>query len=361
MAVMQMQRISICALKQHRKAILEKLQTMGVVEITPVLEDDIYFRRMDTTDERILFEKTASLADRALDILENYTPEKKSMWSSLAGKVLIEANVQADIIRRKDELLEIVRQIQALDKERAECKAEILKLENTIQGLAPWMLLDVPMKAQRTDYTSMILGTFPGAVSIESVYESVAASVPDVEGYEVDIISSGQDQTCVALFSFNTSAEAVEDAMRSRGFSRISQEWPETPAQVCRKLEVRIKGYTERIGDIKTQMCDLAKHREEIKLLADYYRTRADRYEVLGEIFNQRPHLLSAVIFRKNMCQNSGELLRIYMTVRSMLKSPGKMKMCRYFWRTILLLHQRRGFLNPLVFPEKVKSIRRRS
>ena len=30
MAVMQMQRVSICALKRDRKAILEKLQTMGV-------------------------------------------------------------------------------------------------------------------------------------------------------------------------------------------------------------------------------------------------------------------------------------------------------------------------------------------
>ena len=32
MAVMQMQRVSICALKRDRKAILEKLQTMGVME-----------------------------------------------------------------------------------------------------------------------------------------------------------------------------------------------------------------------------------------------------------------------------------------------------------------------------------------
>ena len=36
MAVMQMQRVSICALKRDRKAILEKLQTMGVMEMTQV-------------------------------------------------------------------------------------------------------------------------------------------------------------------------------------------------------------------------------------------------------------------------------------------------------------------------------------
>ena len=33
MAVLKMQRISICALKKDRKAILEKLQSLGVVEI----------------------------------------------------------------------------------------------------------------------------------------------------------------------------------------------------------------------------------------------------------------------------------------------------------------------------------------
>ena len=33
MAVLQMQRISICALKHDRKAILEKLQSMGMIEM----------------------------------------------------------------------------------------------------------------------------------------------------------------------------------------------------------------------------------------------------------------------------------------------------------------------------------------
>ena len=36
MAVLQMQRISICALKKNRKAILEKLQAMGVMEINHI-------------------------------------------------------------------------------------------------------------------------------------------------------------------------------------------------------------------------------------------------------------------------------------------------------------------------------------
>ena len=40
MAVLQMQKVSICALKKDRKAILEKIQSMGVMEISKVLDED---------------------------------------------------------------------------------------------------------------------------------------------------------------------------------------------------------------------------------------------------------------------------------------------------------------------------------
>ena len=43
MAVLQMQRISICALKHDRKAILEKLQSMGMIEMHQVAQDEAGF------------------------------------------------------------------------------------------------------------------------------------------------------------------------------------------------------------------------------------------------------------------------------------------------------------------------------
>ena len=98
MAVLQMQRISICALKKNRKAILEKLQSMGVMEVSQFLEEDEDFRRMDTANARSSFEKAAASVDRALDILQIYAPEKKSMLSSLAGKELVDQKRYQQII-----------------------------------------------------------------------------------------------------------------------------------------------------------------------------------------------------------------------------------------------------------------------
>ena len=40
MAIVQMQRINICALKKNRKAILERLQELGAMEVDIRLEDE---------------------------------------------------------------------------------------------------------------------------------------------------------------------------------------------------------------------------------------------------------------------------------------------------------------------------------
>lgn len=48
---------------------------------------------MDTTGQRMKFEKAATAADQALGILDAYAPEKKSLLSSLEGKELIDRGV----------------------------------------------------------------------------------------------------------------------------------------------------------------------------------------------------------------------------------------------------------------------------
>ena len=65
MSVLQMQRISICALKKDRKAILEKIQSMGVMEMNQIAEGEEGFEKMDTLNARQRFEKKAQLSYQA--------------------------------------------------------------------------------------------------------------------------------------------------------------------------------------------------------------------------------------------------------------------------------------------------------
>ena len=86
MAIMQMQRIQICALKKDRKKILELLQRRGIVEIDERIEPDALVTKTDTSQTSAVFAKNAAAAAEALRVLQEYAPEKNSMLSSLEGK-----------------------------------------------------------------------------------------------------------------------------------------------------------------------------------------------------------------------------------------------------------------------------------
>lgn len=164
MAVLQMRKISICGLKSERKAILETLQSSGVMEITKMPEEDSVFCKVDTMTDRQIFEKNALTADQALEILHRYAPEKTSMFSSLEGKALKEANDFRAMEQNCETILGVAKEILSYEKKVAECKANIAKLESQIESLTPWKNLDIPMNETGTKKCSVFIGTLSGTV-----------------------------------------------------------------------------------------------------------------------------------------------------------------------------------------------------
>src|SRR5699024_2150569 len=106
MSVLQMQRISICALKKDRKAILEELQELGVLEIetSKVTADGL--DRPDTAEEKQRSEKQALMLDQALDVLQEYAPEKTSIFASLEGKKLVARGSFLAAVKEREAILE---------------------------------------------------------------------------------------------------------------------------------------------------------------------------------------------------------------------------------------------------------------
>lgn len=302
MAVLQMQRVSICALKKDRKGILEKIQSLGIMEMNQVAGDEEGFAKMDTVNARQSFEKTAHLTEAALQILEEYAPQKQSMLAGLAGKDLVSQEEFDEAAAKKKKVISDANALIAKNKEIVEKKANILKLENQIESLSPWLSLDVPMNYDGTDKVAMLLGTMPAETLPETVYAKVAEHCPETEAVDVQVIEKDADAVYLVVFCLRTEAGKVEEALRGGGFSRPSQLTSKVPAVKKEQLETKIRQLNEEINKTGEEIKGYSDSRRDLKLVGDYFRMRADKYNVLGTLpQSQRTFVISGYAVKKTV------------------------------------------------------------
>ena len=284
MAVLQMQRISICALKRDRKAILEKLQSMGVMEMHQVAQDVAGFEKMDTQSAKVSFEKRVQLTENALDVLDQYAPEKKSMFASLEGNELIDKSTWDETAAKQEAVIDVANFLLTAHKKIAEAQAEIVKLQTQIESLVPWMSLEVPMNYPGTRKTAMFLGTIAADMTLETLYEKIAEEAPDLEAFDISVISQDKDAVYLSVFCLKEQAEEVENVLRMCGFSRPAMVTEEIPAERKKNLEAQIEQIQAGIADTKNEIEAHVKDRENLKIISYYYRMRAEKYEILGTL-----------------------------------------------------------------------------
>lgn len=284
MAIVQMQRINICALKKNRKAILERLQELGAMEIDIQLEDDNLGEKQDVASSRALFERRAQTADQALAILNTYVPEKKGMLDSLAGKPLVEKELFEKAAENQDQYMATASRIVTLDKQIAESKAAVLKVQNQVEALAPWLSLTVPVSYTGTQKTAVLIGTMPNPQDQQSILNLLAGAVPDVEAVDVELVSTDKDFTYLAVICMKQDAGKVEEVLRAGGFSKPSSPVQKIPEEYKKDLEAEIAKAQEQAKQLESELAECAVSRQELELISDYYRTRAEKYRILGEI-----------------------------------------------------------------------------
>ena len=288
MAVLPMKKIEICAMKRDRKAVLEKLQSLGMVQIETENTETDDFRKMNTTSQRAKYEKRVQNTDEALQILDKYAPEEKSLFASFEGRrEATEADIQ-EIIAGRLEYNRRVKKIREINKEIAGCEASIVKCQVAIDGLVPWLNMDIPINTTETEKTEVMIGTMPPGLTEETISEYISSVEPEMRGYVVTVVGSDKDQTCIVVIALKTVAQSVEEILRAHGFTRISYFSRRTPEQKMEKYKADIKEFEQWIENKKKTLESMAEDRDKLSLLADYYRIRAEKYQVLGNLLQSK-------------------------------------------------------------------------
>ncbi len=284
MAIVQMCKISVYALKKHRKAILEFLQREGTVEIINSPSNDV-FEIEDLSSQQAQFLKFSSVASQAWQTINKYCKEDKAFLESFNGRKNISSENYYTFVDNKDEIMSVAAEVNAAEKRQAELKAEIIKIENRRDALRPWLDLDVPMRFKGTGSTRAFIGLFQEQISRESLLEELAKKAPDIV-FDIEIISSSSEQTCVFILCNKKYAEQAETALRALGFAYPQTPSKQTPRESEAILQKRIEEYRAKMADCVYTIEKNVGMRHAFKFMEDYFVMRADKYEMIKRLSN---------------------------------------------------------------------------
>lgn len=307
MAIVEMQKLSVCGVKKNRKQILEFLQRTGAMEVNVSETAAERFEKMDTGAERMQFEKIAESFDQALELLKKYAePEKTGL--SLEKKVISRADYD-EVVKNRNKYYDEVTDMMSFEKSIAVCNGNILRKQNRIAAIRPWTSLDIPLNTTGTKKTSVIIGSFPEARQFDDLYACITKDLGDAAPVTLDIVGTENQQTQVVVIAAKKVAEQVEDNMRMEGFTRLPFLTHRIPNDAIEKRNREIAQEQEKISEFEQKIAAFAANREKYRIASDYFRTRAEKYRVLGTLPQSKNVFFLEGWVPKNKAEDISKLL----------------------------------------------------
>lgn len=289
MAILQMQRINIFALSRHCKGVLETLQRTGAMQVEEVELSDSVFYKEDTSSLSASYLRNAATIRSAAEIIESLVKQKKSLFDSLKGRKPLS---KEDYEKRAESSLKILQEaydLIRLSKKIAENKAKIVAYESRLESLEPWKSLDVSMKTKGTKLTKVIIGSFPEQMELESLRLSIAHEDPELESFDVEIISKDDNQTCIFAICMNEDYDRLGNVFRKLGFIMPAFSTGESPSDAIDMTRQKIKDRQKLIEDYKAQIIAKKDLIESFRFFEDYFTMKADQYKQIDNI-SYTPH-----------------------------------------------------------------------
>lgn len=283
MAKLKMLRTEVVGSLTDSKNIIDFLQRKGVIEITQPSETDSMFS-YDTSASLAQFDKYLSIAQSAKEILNKYAPDGKGMLDSFAPLRPITVSEYLDEAKQIDEKMLTCYDLVAQKKQIEDDKAEIIRLQTSLLNIMPWKDLDIPTSYRGTKNTSTLIGSFPEQYDRETLLAKIAAELPEVEGIDIEIVSSDVAQTCAVVLCSRAEAQQVEKTIRGFGFVSPADPSKHPP-------KVRIERLTKRVEELENEIVSYedairvkADCHKDIDFIIDHMTVRHDKYEALSRI-----------------------------------------------------------------------------
>lgn len=273
MALVDMKRISLLAMRKDQGKLLGLLQRAGCVQIAGFEEEEVRAYLAKDRAELDAAEERLGRIRWALSQLSKYEP-KQSMIAQMsmpeAGRREAEA-VQAD----GKALMNIVARVESLERKSGDLRGLEMRAKLEMEQLTPWRGLDIPVEQLRdTLSTAQFSGTVDKRAAAR--LENDLAGLPA----RMDRISELNDSLAIWLVSHRSALDAVREALKAAGFASVQFPAPQgTPDQQYRALSKRLEEITESRKEMERELREMAAEAPRLKLLYELAAEEVSRQE----------------------------------------------------------------------------------
>jgi V/A-type H+-transporting ATPase subunit I len=288
MAIVDVKKMSVIALRRDKSRLTEIFQRLGKVEIidirdkTPQKEWDTLFETHESARELTEVQGKLGEVQFALDFMAKYAPAKKSLFA----EKLVYDETAMEALSRSEQLWAVVKECRELESRLNSIKSEEMKLLSTVDLLKPWKGLDVPVQEIRpTEKVAIFTGTLPSN-TVETVKALLSEKAPESA---LEVISADREYTNVLLVYRKSLEQEVSAILKENSWSKIDLPQVEgTPAQAMELAAQKQKEFESIRQDIAENAARLSEKRPDLEVLFDYYSMISGRMVVERTAGNTR-------------------------------------------------------------------------
>ncbi|MCL1964337.1 MAG: V-type ATP synthase subunit I [Firmicutes bacterium] len=270
MALVEMKRLTLLAMRADKDRVLAILQKAGCVQITEIDGEEASRYLCEGRGGLERAEERLQRIRWAIGELAGFAP-KKGMLASMSFPV-VSAVETARVQRSKSELMAVVGALESLERRRGELQGRQTRLTAELQQLSPWAGLDIPVERLRDTRETV---QFAGTVSPKAL-EGVEAALSGLPVL-TRIVGEAQDSACLWIVAHKSARDAVQGALKAAEFSARAFQGEGTPAEQCRRLEAERERVTAEREGLAKELAGLAGAEPDLKILCELNACEKER------------------------------------------------------------------------------------
>ena len=285
MSIVKMSKVSLAGLRADRDRVISRVMKLGLVEIIPydmrnTCDDTPSLLARDCEDDKAAeFEREMNSVGTAINIVEQYSPEKTPMFYSGRKMKLDEYKA---VINCFDKVRLMVDRVSDIEEKLGALRNEENRLNTLIASLKPWLAMPLALEETETRSTKILIGTAPSATPLEDLRSALALSAPESCA---EFVSRDQELCYLAVFAHRDCEEAASQALKQFGFVRTQfKDLAGTPEQISGDAEARLAEIEKGRADAIRQLKQMAPNKYKMQVLYDYLEIRANRNRIVSKL-----------------------------------------------------------------------------